>query len=120
MDNLGHNGLADGNGKQDLAEMASAPLPRARGGGLEHEMDHPSGSNVPMPGQEQWVLDEKMKKMLMDLQRHWLEDYQNSREKMLVEITEKVGEFMSDQIPSRTFSCIKSFWPISRRSAPTC
>lgn len=41
-------------------------------------------------GQQQWVLDERMKRMLMDLQRHWLNDYQQSREKMLVEMTEKV------------------------------
>lgn len=42
-------------------------------------------------GQQQWVLDERMKRMLMDLQRHWLNDYQQSREKMLVEMTEKVN-----------------------------
>ncbi|KIH45680.1 MYND finger [Ancylostoma duodenale] len=38
---------------------------------------------------DNWVLDERMKRMIMDLQRHWLTDYQQSREKLLVEMTEK-------------------------------
>ena len=37
-----------------------------------------------------WMLDERMKRMVLDLQRHWLTDYQQSREKLLVEMTEKV------------------------------
>lgn len=40
---------------------------------------------------DNWVLDERMKRMIMDLQRHWLTDYQQSREKLLVEMTEKVA-----------------------------
>ncbi len=38
-----------------------------------------------------WVIDEHFKKMLTDLQRHWLVEYQQSREKLLVEVTEKVA-----------------------------
>lgn len=38
-----------------------------------------------------WVLDDRMKRMIMDLQRHWLTDYQQSREKLLVEMTERVS-----------------------------
>lgn len=40
---------------------------------------------------EHWVLDDRMKRMIMDLQRHWLTDYQQSREKLLVEMTERVS-----------------------------
>ncbi|KAK5986718.1 MYND-type domain-containing protein [Trichostrongylus colubriformis] len=44
-----------------------------------------------------------MKRMIMDLQRHWLTDYQQSREKLLVEMTEKLHqEFLSDQQKIRT------------------
>jgi hypothetical protein len=39
---------------------------------------------------ENWYLDGRMKRLLLDLQRHWLLDYQASREKALVEITERV------------------------------
>lgn len=39
---------------------------------------------------DHWVLDDRMKRMIMDLQRHWLTDYQQSREKLLVEMTERV------------------------------
>ncbi|VDD86869.1 unnamed protein product [Enterobius vermicularis] len=50
-----------------------------------------------------FALDEKMKRMIMDLQRHWLSEYQQSREKLLVEITEKLHqEFLSDQQKNRT------------------
>ncbi|KAK0421407.1 hypothetical protein QR680_015220 [Steinernema hermaphroditum] len=52
---------------------------------------------------DQWVLDERMKRMIMDLQRHWLTDYQQSREKLLVEMTERLHqEFLSDQQKIRT------------------
>lgn len=40
---------------------------------------------------DHWVLDDRMKRMIMDLQRHWLTDYQQSREKLLVEMTERVS-----------------------------
>jgi hypothetical protein len=40
---------------------------------------------------DSWVLDDRMRRMLMDLQRHWLTDYQQSREKLLVEMTERVS-----------------------------
>ncbi|CAI5443932.1 unnamed protein product [Caenorhabditis angaria] len=45
-----------------------------------------------------WAMDERLKRMIVDLQRHWLTDYHNSREKALVELTEKLHqEFLSDQ-----------------------
>lgn len=44
---------------------------------------------------EPFVLDERMKRMIMDLQRHWLTEYQQSREKILVEMTERVCFFLS-------------------------
>lgn len=43
-----------------------------------------------------------MKRMLMDLQRHWLTDHQQSREKLLVEMTEKVITYF-------IFFCLISF-----------
>ncbi|CAB3401606.1 unnamed protein product [Caenorhabditis bovis] len=53
-------------------------------------------------GQEEapvdWVLDDRLKRVIVDLQRHWLNDYHNSREKALVELTEKLHqEFLADQ-----------------------
>jgi hypothetical protein len=39
---------------------------------------------------ENWYLDDRIKRLLLDLQRHWLVDYQNSREKSLVDLTAKV------------------------------
>ncbi|VDN59544.1 unnamed protein product [Dracunculus medinensis] len=52
---------------------------------------------------DHWVLDDRMKRMIMDLQRHWLTDYQQSREKLLVEMTERLHqEFLSDQQKIRT------------------
>ncbi|GMS89428.1 hypothetical protein PENTCL1PPCAC_11603, partial [Pristionchus entomophagus] len=54
-------------------------------------------------GEGNWLLDDRMKRMIMDLQRHWLTDYQQSREKLLVEMTEKLHqEFLSDQQKIRT------------------
>ena len=51
-----------------------------------------------------WVLDEKMRQMLMDLQRQWLADHQQSREKLLVELTEKLHqEFLADQVSARKY-----------------
>ncbi|PAV64199.1 hypothetical protein WR25_22021 [Diploscapter pachys] len=50
-----------------------------------------------------WVVDDRMKRMIMDLQRHWLQHYQEAREKMLVELTETLhSEFLSDQQKIRT------------------
>ncbi|KAI6182217.1 MYND finger [Aphelenchoides bicaudatus] len=47
---------------------------------------------------ENWYLDERIKRLLLDLQRHWLVDYQNSREKSLVELTAKMHqEFLAEQ-----------------------
>ncbi|KHJ92784.1 MYND finger [Oesophagostomum dentatum] len=70
-----------------------------------HEPHHLVGE-VHHPGEQEvdnWVLDERMKRMIMDLQRHWLTDYQQSREKLLVEMTEKLHqEFLSDQQKIRT------------------
>lgn len=52
---------------------------------------------------ENWVLDERSKRAILDLQRSWLTDYQNSREKLLVDMTEKLHqEFLSDQQKIRT------------------
>ncbi|KAF1763591.1 hypothetical protein GCK72_011858 [Caenorhabditis remanei] len=43
-------------------------------------------------------VSEGMKRMIIDLQRHWLNEYHTSREKCLVELTEKLHqEFMQDQ-----------------------
>ncbi|KAH7680083.1 MYND finger family protein [Aphelenchoides avenae] len=72
-----------------------------------HDVDQGAASHISLQPQsshgEPWVIDGKMKKMLMDLQRHWLHDYQASREKMLVEITEKLHqEFLADQQKIRT------------------
>lgn len=54
------------------------------------QQQQPQSGSSNTSEQQQWVLDERMKRMLMDLQRHWLNDYQQSREKILVEMTEKV------------------------------
>lgn len=55
-----------------------------------------------------FALDEKMKRMIMDLQRHWLSEYQQSREKLLVEITEKVGgRYFQNFSPSRMNLVVK-------------
>uniref|UniRef100_A0A0N5AS72 MYND-type domain-containing protein n=1 Tax=Syphacia muris TaxID=451379 RepID=A0A0N5AS72_9BILA len=52
---------------------------------------------------EPFILDDRMKRMIMDLQRHWLNEYQQSREKILVEMTERLHqEFLSDQQKIRT------------------
>uniref|UniRef100_A0A1I7UJX1 MYND-type domain-containing protein n=1 Tax=Caenorhabditis tropicalis TaxID=1561998 RepID=A0A1I7UJX1_9PELO len=49
------------------------------------------------------LVSEGMKRMIIDLQRHWLTEYHNSREKCLVELTEKLHqEFMQDQTKIRT------------------
>jgi hypothetical protein len=37
-------------------------------------------------------LDENAKRVLVELQRHWLEEYHFAREKTLVELTEKVNK----------------------------
>ncbi|CAJ0951430.1 unnamed protein product, partial [Mesorhabditis belari] len=52
---------------------------------------------------EPWILDDRMKEMIVSLQRHWLNDYQQSREKLLIELTEKLHqEFLADQQKIRT------------------
>jgi hypothetical protein len=38
----------------------------------------------------EWAVDERTKKAIVELQRHWLSEYHNAREKVLVELTEKV------------------------------
>lgn len=40
---------------------------------------------------ETWFLDERIKRLLLDLQRHWLMDYQAAREKALVDLSAKVN-----------------------------
>ncbi|CAI2358112.1 unnamed protein product [Caenorhabditis sp. 36 PRJEB53466] len=43
-------------------------------------------------------VDERVRRMIIDLQRHWLTDYHNTREKALVELAEKLHqEFIDDQ-----------------------
>lgn len=37
--------------------------------------------------------NDRVKRLICDLQRHWLTDYQQSREKLLVEMTERVSYF---------------------------
>ncbi|KAI6203497.1 hypothetical protein M3Y94_00563800 [Aphelenchoides besseyi] len=47
---------------------------------------------------ETWFLDDRIKSMLLDLQRHWLMHYENSREKALVQMTETLHrEFTAEQ-----------------------
>ena len=53
--------------------------------GLEMEATTTNGE------QENWYFDERIKRLLLDLQRHWLADYQKSREKSLVELAERVS-----------------------------
>lgn len=57
---------------------------------------------------DHWVLDDRMKRMIMDLQRHWLTDYQQSREKLLVEMTERVS--------FNPISCNRIYYYIEYRS----
>uniref|UniRef100_A0A8R1E3S6 MYND-type domain-containing protein n=1 Tax=Caenorhabditis japonica TaxID=281687 RepID=A0A8R1E3S6_CAEJA len=46
----------------------------------------------------QIVITDAMKRLVIDLQRHWLTDYHNSRQKCLVDLTEKMHqEFLEDQ-----------------------
>ncbi|CAD5216491.1 unnamed protein product [Bursaphelenchus okinawaensis] len=63
------------------------------------------GANIPqMQSQnDDWYMDERIKRLLLDLQRTWLLDYQASREKVLIEITERLhAEFLADQQKIRT------------------
>jgi len=39
---------------------------------------------------ENFILDESVKRALIDLQRHWVTNYRNCREKNMIEIVEKV------------------------------
>ncbi|CAI2349059.1 unnamed protein product [Caenorhabditis sp. 36 PRJEB53466] len=49
-------------------------------------------------GTENDYVDERAKRLIGELQKHWLTDYHNSREKSLVELTEKLHqEFLADQ-----------------------
>ncbi|CAL2035132.1 unnamed protein product [Caenorhabditis brenneri] len=44
------------------------------------------------------LIDEPTKRAIAELQKHWMSEYHNSREKSLVELTEKLHqEFLSDQ-----------------------
>ncbi|EFO83716.1 hypothetical protein GCK72_010731 [Caenorhabditis remanei] len=43
-------------------------------------------------------VDDRTKRMVAELQKHWITEYHNSRERALVELTEKLHqEFLSDQ-----------------------
>uniref|UniRef100_A0A1I7UJW0 MYND-type domain-containing protein n=1 Tax=Caenorhabditis tropicalis TaxID=1561998 RepID=A0A1I7UJW0_9PELO len=49
------------------------------------------------------VVDNRTKRVLAELQKHWINEYHNSREKALVELTERLHqEFLSDQQKIRT------------------
>uniref|UniRef100_A0A914YII1 Uncharacterized protein n=1 Tax=Panagrolaimus superbus TaxID=310955 RepID=A0A914YII1_9BILA len=49
------------------------------------------------------IHDERVLNIFVDLQKHWLSELQCSREKILVEMTEKLHqEFLSDQQKIRT------------------
>ncbi|KAI6235799.1 MYND finger [Aphelenchoides besseyi] len=58
-----------------------------------------------LQSQTDWYMDDRVKRLLLDLQRHWLLDYRMSRERALVELTEKVllhQESMADSQKIRT------------------
>jgi len=49
-------------------------------------------------GQGGWSMDERTKKAIVELQRHWLSEYHSAREKVLVELAEKLhSEYLADQ-----------------------
>uniref|UniRef100_A0A8R1I337 MYND-type domain-containing protein n=1 Tax=Caenorhabditis japonica TaxID=281687 RepID=A0A8R1I337_CAEJA len=49
------------------------------------------------------TIEEKTRKLMVDLQKHWTIDYKNSQEKALVELTEKLHqEFLADQLKIRS------------------
>ncbi|KAI6229066.1 MYND finger [Aphelenchoides fujianensis] len=49
-------------------------------------------------GENSWYLDSRIKRLLLDLQKHWMVDYENSREKALVQMTETLHqEFLAEQ-----------------------
>lgn len=44
------------------------------------------------------IVDDRTKRVIAELQKHWIAEYHNSREKALVELTEKLHqEFLADQ-----------------------
>lgn len=108
----------DGSLHQRLAQLVNGV--RGQVDALEGDADIEPGDNVQTPmelgttttlkppprsGEEGagWAIDDRFKKMLMELQRYWLTEYQQSREKLLVELTEKLhAEFVSDQAKIRT------------------
>ncbi|KAI6214740.1 hypothetical protein M3Y94_00304300 [Aphelenchoides besseyi] len=56
-----------------------------------------------LQSQTDWYMDDRVKRLLLDLQRHWLLDYRMSRERALVELTEKLHqESMADSQKIRT------------------
>ncbi|CAJ0585857.1 unnamed protein product, partial [Mesorhabditis spiculigera] len=65
--------------------------------------EQPSTAGVEEPREPESWADERVRQMVMDLQRHWLVDYQQSREKLLCELTERLHqEFLADQQKIRT------------------
>jgi hypothetical protein len=48
-----------------------------------------SGNNQEDANCESGVLDSRMKSLLLDLQRFWLQHYETSREKALIDLTTK-------------------------------
>ncbi|CAD6195962.1 unnamed protein product [Caenorhabditis auriculariae] len=74
----------------------------------QQQQQQPHGSMMVDPqeqgeGLDNWPVDDRLKRMIVDLQRQWVTDYQHSREKVLVEVTEKLHqEFLADQQKIRT------------------
>ncbi|CAA94138.1 MYND-type domain-containing protein [Caenorhabditis elegans] len=68
-------------------EAEAGPSPKVNG-------ENGNGTNT----FDDLYVDDKMRRMIVDLQRQWLTDYHDSREKSLVALTEKLHqEFMEDQ-----------------------
>ncbi|KAI1705066.1 zinc finger MYND domain-containing protein 11 [Ditylenchus destructor] len=89
-------------------DISMVPVSEPSGSEVNQPLDGMGGHGVSTEvvgghNQNAWVLDDRMKRMLMDLQRHWLSEHQQSREKLLVEMTEKLHqEFLSDQQKIKT------------------
>uniref|UniRef100_A0A8R1HRZ3 MYND-type domain-containing protein n=1 Tax=Caenorhabditis japonica TaxID=281687 RepID=A0A8R1HRZ3_CAEJA len=61
----------------------------------QHEME--MGDVIAEQENHEYV-DDRTKRLLSELQKHWLTNYHNSREKALVELTERLHqEFLADQ-----------------------
>ncbi|KAF1763556.1 hypothetical protein GCK72_011852 [Caenorhabditis remanei] len=80
-------------GAPQQADMNLSPIEKELDSSLAEQGHH--DGNYHLDGVH---VSEGMKRMIIDLQRHWLNEYHTSREKCLVELTEKLHqEFMQDQ-----------------------